>query len=170
MSPEHRRYLVVEQGVGAAIVNFVLASLFGWLMFRHLEQVPVWGSSSSVVSDTLGTALLLPLITCLIVTPLARIAVRSGRFEMLEPGRLARWAPRRTVLRAILIGVVCLAILTPLVLLALSKIGAPSLPLRHFLIVKSVFAAAEGALITPVIALLAISGTSPAPQPALRSA
>jgi hypothetical protein len=159
MSPDHWRFLLIEQGVGAAIVNLAIAVPFGWLFFRNLDRVPIWGSQS-VVGDTLATALLLPLITCLIVTPLARRSVRNGRFPMLEAGMVYRWLPQGALLRAVVIGLVCLAISSPIILLVLSNVGVPSFSFRYFLIFKMAFSAAEGGLITPMIALMAISGTA----------
>ena len=80
MSPAQRRYLVVEQGVGAAVFNFVLNAVIAWLMFRRQDVVPLWGQQS-IAGDTIGTSLLLPLITCLVVTRLARghVSLRRRR-------------------------------------------------------------------------------------------
>jgi hypothetical protein len=54
MSPEHRRFLVLEQGIGSALFNFVLNGAIAWLLFRSFERVPLWGQQS-IAGDTIGT-------------------------------------------------------------------------------------------------------------------
>jgi hypothetical protein len=108
----------------------------------------IWGSVGLVV-DTIVTALLVPLFTCLAVTRAARRQVRKGRIGLLEGGMLSHWMPEGILMRAFLIGVVCVAILSPVVLVVLSNLSATTISLRHFLVFKLVFATGEGVLITP---------------------
>ncbi len=156
LTPAQKRFALIDNGIGAFIVNVVIALGFGWLFFRGLSRVPLWGQPS-IAGDTLFTVFLLPLITCLIVTRLARAQVRSGRLAGLRGGAAMRWLPRNTLLRGVLIGAVSLAVLGPMTILALKLGGIASLSLRHFMVFKAVFAGLEGALVTPFIALWAIS-------------
>ena len=78
MSPAHRRFLVLEQGVGSVVVNLAINGAVAFLMFRGAASVPLWGQQS-IAGDTVGTTFLLPFITCLVVTKLARAQVRAGR-------------------------------------------------------------------------------------------
>src|SRR5262245_37741695 len=82
MSRGHRRYLLVEQCVGSAVVNFAINAAIAWALFRGLERVPLWGDQS-IMGDTVATSVILPFITALIVTPLARREVRTGRLAPL---------------------------------------------------------------------------------------
>jgi hypothetical protein len=159
MSREHLRYLIVEQGAGAAIVNFVINGVIAWLSFRSLQTVPLWGGKS-IGGDLIGTDLLLPLITCLIVTPLAKKQIENGRLSRLMWRRTShpalRLLPSRTLLRAILIGVICVALIAPPSVAALMAAGVSELRFWPFIWFKAVYAAVLGALVTPVIALCAL--------------
>jgi hypothetical protein len=55
LSPDHRRFLLVEQVVGGGVVNLAIAALLSWLLLRHAERVPVTGSQGVVV-DTIASA------------------------------------------------------------------------------------------------------------------
>jgi hypothetical protein len=160
MSPSHRRYLLLEQGIGAALFNFVLNGAIAWLMFRTLEEVPLWGRQS-IAGDTIGTSLLLPLITCLVVTPLARRQVEAGRLAPLSWTRVSHaalgWLPRATLGRAVVLGLVCMAVLAPPTLLVLGLLHVTHLGTWQFIAFKASFAAGEALLVTPVIARWAIA-------------
>ena len=61
------------------------------------------------------------------------------------------------VWRALLVGLICLLVLTPLTLFVLGTLGVEELSPWHFVYFKATFAAVEGALVTPFLALWAIS-------------
>src|SRR5262249_39811567 len=95
MSPAQRRYLLLEQGVGAGVVNFAINAAIAWVAFRGMTTVPLWGQQS-IAGDTIGTTFLLPFITTLIASRLVRGHVRSGRIAGLawDSSPLGRWMPR----------------------------------------------------------------------------
>jgi hypothetical protein len=155
VSPAHRRYLLVEQGIGSAAFNFVLNAAIAWVAFRHLADVPLWGAQS-IAGDTVGTAFLLPFCTGLIVTRMARGHVRAGRIEMLDgAGALAR-LPAGTVARSLALGIACAATVAPVILLALIGLGIDTMGLGRFVVLKAAFAAALAAVVTPVLAAAAL--------------
>jgi hypothetical protein len=164
MSPAHRRYLFLEQGVGAAVVNLLINAGIAALLFRGHAIVPLWGQQS-IAGDTIGTTFLLPLLTCLIVTPLARRQVRAGRLAVIEWTReshpMLGWLPGGTVQRAFVLGVICTVIVAPLAVSALSALHITAMSFWRFLTFKAIFAALLGAAVTPVIALWAITGACP---------
>lgn len=170
MSPAHRRYLFLEQGVGGAVVNLLINAGIAALLFRGHAIVPLWGQQS-VAGDTVGTTFLLPLLTCLIVTPLARHQVRAGRIAAIdwtsESHPMLGWLPGGTVQRAVMLGVICTVIVAPLAVSALSALHVTAMSFWHFLTFKAIFGALLGAAVTPVIALLAITGACPAAAPLL---
>ena len=155
-TPAQRRYMLVDNGVGPFVINLLINALIAWLLYRNAAIVPMWGQSS-VAGDTIATSFLLPLITCLIVTPIARGRVRGGHLPQLTPEAAPRWMPRNTIARSVVIGIVCLILFAPLTLLALQVLGVGSMTPRHFVVFKGMFAALEGALVTPFLALWAIS-------------
>lgn len=160
VSEQHRRYLILEQGVGSALINFLLNGVIAWLLFRALESVPLWGDQS-IAGDTIGTAFLLPFFTCLIVTRLARGQVRSGRLPPLGWQRAMHPAlgrlPRGTFLRALVLGFACVALTAPFSLWALDRGGVDHMSFWGFVAFKATFAAVLAAAVTPLIALCALA-------------
>jgi hypothetical protein len=160
MTPEHRRFLILEQGIGSAAFNFVLNGLIAWLLFRSFERVPLWGQQS-IAGDTIGTCFFLPFITALIVTPLVRKRVHAGRIERLEWTRETHpplgWLPGGTGKRALVLGIACTLIVGSLSLWALTAFGVGDLAFWHFVGFKAAFSAALALVVTPVIALWAIT-------------
>jgi hypothetical protein len=140
------------------VTNLAIAALLGWLLFGHAERVPMIGSQSAV-TDTIVSAFMISFATCLIVTPVARRQMRSGRIAALTGGGLSALMPSGILWRAILLGAASVAIVSPMVMVASACICARGIALRNFLIFKLAFAAAEGAVTTPLIAALAISLT-----------
>lgn len=167
VTPVHRRYLLIDNGVGPLVTNLVINALIAWLIYRNATHVPLWGQSS-IAGDTIATSFLLPLITCLIVTPLARGKVRAGQVPQLMRAASWKWLPHNTALRGVIIGIACLLVLTPVTLLGFRLLGINGLKPWHFVYFKGSFAALEGLLVTPLLALWAISDTSMQSQPTAR--
>jgi hypothetical protein len=174
VSSEYRKYLVGQAVIGAGI-NFLLNGAIGWLLFRHLPRIPLYGEQS-VAGDVVGTSFLLPVLVCLIATPLIRREVREARLsaaDRLRPGaRRSAWVPGNLVLRAVVLGVLATLLVSPGTILTLHALGVDSLALRPFLMFKAGFAAALAALITPIVAAWALEDGLPAlrkvPRPARR--
>ncbi|TMA62975.1 MAG: hypothetical protein E6J68_12805 [Deltaproteobacteria bacterium] len=159
MPPAVRRYLLLEQGVGAAVFNFVLNAAIAGAMFRSVDVVPLWGQQS-IMGDTIGTCFLLPLLTCLIATRLVRGHLRAGKVASLGWTRASHpvlgWLPQTTARRGI-------ALLAPLAFVALGLLGVAGLPFWRFVLFKAAFAALAAALVTPLVALWAIA-EAPVPR------
>jgi hypothetical protein len=160
----HRRYLLIEQGVGAAIFNLLLNGVLAWLSVRSLERVPLWGETSIAV-DTLFTTFLLPFFTCLIVTRLALGMVRKGKLPPVAWRRAdhatLRRLPARTVTRALLLGLVGLVAFGPVMVWAFAAFEVREMGVWSFVTYKALFAAALAAIFTPLIAVLALGDSSP---------
>jgi len=166
MSSAHARYLFVEQLVGSAVVNFVLNALIAWGMFGRLSVVPLWGQQS-IAGDLFGTAFLLPFLTCLIVTPVARRQVAQRGFGGLGWSRAShpwlRALPARTVWRGVVLGGACVVSVAPFLLGTLDVVGIQSMSVRAFVLFKALMAAVLAAVVTPLIALWAIAEAAPGP-------
>ena len=158
LSAEQRRFLWTSQALVPFVINVVLNGAIGWAMFRGVETIPLWGASS-IGGDTLGTSFFLPAITCLIVTPLVRGQVRKGAAPAFR-GALAGWLQRfqRPLgLRACALGAVCVPLAGGLGLALLAVLGVETLGFAPFLGWKALYAGVLAALVTPVIALLALA-------------
>jgi hypothetical protein len=164
MSPAHRRFVLLEQGIGAALFNFVLNAGIAWAMFRAQDRVPLWGQQS-IAADTIGTCLILPLMTTLIVTPMAQGRMRTGRLAPLGWSRTSHpflgWLPEKTFARAFVLGLVFMVAISPLVLLVLAQLHVADLGLAEFVLFKAGFAAALAAVVTPLVAVWAIAEEPP---------
>ena len=160
MTPAQRQYLLVEQGIGAAIFNFVLNGAIAWLVFRAQPVVPLWGQQS-IAGDTVATCFMLPLITALIVTALARGRLGSGKLDPLawtaSTHPRLRLVPRGTVTRGIVVGVACMLTVAPLTIAVLWALGIHAMSLRTFVLFKAAWSALLAAIVTPLIALWAIT-------------
>ncbi len=161
MTTAQKRFLLLDNGVGSVVVNLFINAVIAALMFRGAPEVPLWGLSS-IAGDTIGTGFFLPLITSLIVTPLARRAVHDGRVETLGPTAAgADRMPKKTLWRGALLGVVgVLAVAVPTVVLLIA-LGVTTQRYWSFVAFKALFAAALGAVATPLIAVYAIAGYRP---------
>ena len=157
MSPAHKRFLLLEEGLGSVVVNLLLNGVLAYLTFRGAATVPLWGQQS-IAADTIGTTFFLPLFTCLIVTRLARNQVRSGRFTPLDGTPLGlAWLPAHAFWRGAVLGAISAAVVAPPALILLTLCGVTEQTLWGFVIFKASFAAALGAVVTPLIALWAIT-------------
>lgn len=165
MSPHHLRFLLLEQGIGSAVFNFVLNGAIAWLLFRSVDPVPMWGQQS-IAGDTIATCFFLPFFTALVVTPLVRRRVRAGGLAALEWTRETHpplgWLPEGTGKRALVLGIVCTLVVAPLSVWALGVLQVGDLAFWPFVVFKAAFAAALALVVTPVIAVWAMTRPSAA--------
>jgi len=161
----HRRYLLIEQGIGSAIFNLLLNGAIAWFMTRSLERVPLWGTDLSIAGDTIGTTFMLPFFTCLIVTRLARGQVVRGRLPPVAWRRDSHAAlgrlPARTLPRALVLGLATLVAVAPVAVWALTVFEVNDLGVWRFVAFKALFAAVLAAIVTPIVALGALGDTVP---------
>lgn len=159
LSREHRRFLIVDQGVGATVVNFLLNGAIAWSLFRSAVRVPLWGESS-IAGDTIVTAFLLPLLTCLIVTRIVHRQLAGGHVlplaEAPRSGALQRLASLSTLRRGLILGLAGVVVAALPTVLWFASAGPPELARDSFLWFKASFAAVLAAGVTPLIAWLAL--------------
>src|SRR6266487_2373185 len=101
LSHEQQRFLLFDEIVGSTIVNFPLNAAIAWFAFRSAERVSLWGRSS-IAADTLVTAFVLPLLTSLIATRIARARIAGGKLSRISSGWLV-WLPRSSLHRGALL-------------------------------------------------------------------
>jgi hypothetical protein len=157
MSPVHRRYLLLEQGIGAGVVNLAINAAIAWAMFRGMTTVPLWGDLS-IGGDTIGTTFFLPFLTTLFASRAVRGHVRRGRVPALPwgdpPGRRV---PRGLAARGALLGVLCVLVVGLPTAHGLDAAGVAAMSFGDFLVFKALFAAVLGMLVTPVVARAALA-------------
>lgn len=158
MSHDYRKYLV-GQGIIGAGINFVLNGAIGWMLYRHLPRIPLYGQQS-IAGDIVVTSFLLPMLACLIATPLIRSEVRKARLpaaSWLRPGssRTAH-VPGNLLLRAVVLGVLSALLMAPVTIWALHTLGVDGLQFWTFVAFKATFAAVLAAVTTPMAAAWAL--------------
>jgi hypothetical protein len=158
-----KRYLLVDLAIGAAIVNLVLNVGLGWLILRGREGIAMSGEfgEPSLIGELLGTCLLLPFFTGIIVTPLVKMVVRKGRVPAVEWQRtdhpwLAR-LPRGTFARSVVVGVSCMVVIAMPIAVILTAVGLEWLDFRDYLIAKGVFSGLLAAPVTPLFGICALA-------------
>jgi hypothetical protein len=161
MTPELKRYLFVEQPLGAFVVNFILNAAIAWAVCRGMTAVPLWGQTS-VAGDTIATCFILPFLSVLIATPLVRGDVRRGKLSpaSLRAEAVARLRlPQSVPTRALVVGLGGLVVAAPLAVLSLVVAGVTQVPMPGFIWAKAAFAAGLGAALAPTIAMAGIADT-----------
>lgn len=162
----HRRWIVLNALLATAAINLVVNALLAFLFTRGQPDVPFWVrpfSETGTLDDTLGTIFLLPLITCLLITAVIWRELRTGALDSISltdpAGRLLDRLPPAGIRRALAFGAITFVLVAPPVALILALIDFGTISCAHFIVFKTCFAIALGALVTPVIALKAMTDT-----------
>jgi hypothetical protein len=160
-----RSWMLTNAIAVTAAVNVVLNAMPAWAAVQGLDRVPLWSvplaGGTGVYTDTLGTLLILPFVTTLLVTtavwrargrgvlpPLQRLPYRLRALTLLPRARPARAA----VLSGATVG--CLAGPAAVALAALAPDGLAS---DAFVGYKTALGVVLGLIVTPLIALLAMA-------------
>jgi hypothetical protein len=158
---DHRRWLLINAVLIAAVVNAALSALIAWLSAVNEDQIPLWSAplvgGPSTVTDTVGTLFVLPFLTTLVITTVIRGELEHGRLRPLaETLRLSERLPHGRARRAALLGLLCMLLLGPIAVAILVLTDFDDLGVGEFVLYKALFGIGLGALVTPPIALLAL--------------
>lgn len=156
MSPEQRRYVFIQCGVGAGIANALINGVIGWFTTRGMPQFTVW-SIPGVGPDIVATAWGLAFGTVLVMAFQVKNDVARGKVSapILSEGLAAFVGrfPRSWFKQGVFLGCLAVPLFCPPVILALWVSGVGALDRASFIALKAGFAAVEGALVTPIIVL-----------------
>jgi hypothetical protein len=165
LSLPHRRWLLYNAVLMTAIINVIANAGIAWLSVRGRHSVPLWRAPgfgrTSTITDTVGTFFFLPLFTCLSCTTAVWQQVRSGRLAPLSiassnPPFVNRLPPGRWR-RSLLLGAVCTAVLTPVAIPVLFGANFGGVSTETFVWYKAALGVGLGLIVTPVIALRAMT-------------
>ncbi|HVR01430.1 MAG TPA: hypothetical protein VMT47_04815 [Polyangia bacterium] len=166
MRAAHWRYLLLDNGLGAALLNAGINGAIAWAVFHRMAVVPLWGAVG-IATDTVATSVILPVLTCVIVTFLTNWHVRAGRLTPLPSAATVVGSfagsfaglrlPEGTWARAGSLALASLVVLVPAMLMTFVGLGVDRLPFDRFLVFKVGFAVVDGILVTPLCARAALS-------------
>jgi hypothetical protein len=169
LSGEHRRWIVLNALAITAVFNLLINGGSAWLSGAGSTQIPLWAppivSGPSTIADTVGTLFLLPFITCLLVTSAVWRDRRRGALTPLRGTRMSALArlPRRTALRGVALGAVCVGALGPALVAILVAAGFAHPSVAEFVLYKAILGVLLGAVVTPAIALCAMTDDPDSP-------
>ena len=159
LSKHHKQYIIKHFVIAAALINAVINTAIGYMLFSGQEQIPVWGDPSLGV-DIIATTFLLTAITSWLVGWSVGLALLYSRVEPIEAkgfgaaivGRL----PTGAWPRALLFGLVASCSIAPVVLYVLHVLAIQSLAPLSAVLFKTVFSVVLGLLLTPLVGVLAL--------------
>jgi hypothetical protein len=161
-----RRWLFTNAIAVTAAVNVVLNALPAWGAVQGGgDRVPLWSvpvtSGTGLYTDTLGTLLILPFVTTLLVTTATWRARRRGVLPPLQrlPYRLRALAllPRARLARAAVLSAATLGSLAGPAAVALGVLVPDGLADVAFVVYKTVLGVVLGLIVTPLVALRAMA-------------
>ena len=172
LTPAHRRFLLRDAFLIAAVANAALNALFAWLFTLnedeiHLAKAPLVGGPSVLV-DTVATCFVLPFLTTLAITTIVWKEMREGHLSRIPriPGSFAERLPKTRLRRATWVGLICLVLFGPLSAAGVLLFDYGDIPVGEFVIYKAIFGIVLGSIVTPPIAMVAFGDDPPADEEA----
>jgi len=142
VTPEHRRYLVVETLI-SVVINSAISFGFAWLMFHTSSAIP----AQALIVDSIPQSFMIALMSVVVPGLLTSRKLAAGQIAPL-PGKAVRYPLAVRAIAAALAAVLCGSLLHLAVLAAgaLDPIGFTTL-----LAVKVVYGAGLAAIVTPLM-------------------
>ena len=167
LPPGALRYLLIGQAIIPFFINIAVNVILGALTFWGQESVATWAIDKGAAADSIGTCFFLPLITCLIATPIVRRQVAHGAASRISPTDTPCWAGMMSgpvLLRATKFGLVGILVLAGPVYVAYYLWAEESIETVRFIAIKAIFAGVFGVFVTPLIAFVAMCDQSAGPE------
>jgi hypothetical protein len=165
LTSEHRRWLLLNALVITAVINAALNGLIAWGSAAKEDSIDLWAAplvgGPSTITDTVGTFFILPLVTTLLITTVIWHELKTGGLAPLrrstEGGLLIGRLPKTRLRRGVYFGALCAVLLAPVAVVLLVAIDFGDISVGSFVLYKVIFGVALGAIVTPVIAIAALS-------------
>lgn len=162
---QQKKFIFVDQSLMPGVFNLVINGLICWLLFRNIETLTLWGEHS-FGPDLLITALLLPALTCAIVSPLIARQVASGKVQPLDRSSLDETGlgSKPLIVRIFIIGIAGV-VFAGLPFVGLLNVIQPQvegvmMASTHYIIFKAIWAALTAMIVSPIIAWWALQSSS----------
>ncbi len=169
LAAEHRRWVLVNAVLIAALVNAVLNALIAWGSAANEDSIPLWAiplvEGPSVVTDVVGTFFILPFLTTLLITTTAWHELRTGKIAPLSvdrsSDRLLSRLPRTRVRRGAYFGLLSMLLFAPLAVVIVLAFDYGDIGVGEFVLFKAIFGVVLGLVVTPFIAVAALTDEVP---------
>ena len=169
LTAEHRRWLLINAVLIAALANAVLNALIAWGSAASEDEIPLWAiplvEGPSVVTDMVGTFFILPFLTTLAITTTAWHELRTGKIAPLRVDRssdpLLSRLPRTRVRRGAYFGLLSVLLFAPLAVVIVVALDYGDIGVGEFVLFKAIFGVVLGLVVTPFIAVAALTDDVP---------
>ena len=162
---QHKKFIFVDQSLMPGVFNLIINGLICWLLFRSIDTLSLWGEHS-FGPDLLITALLLPALTCAIVSPLIARQVASGKVLPLDRSYLDEngVGSKPLIVRVVIIGIAGVVFagfpFVGLLNVIQPQAEAVTMASTHYIVFKAIWAALTAMIVSPVIAWWALQSSS----------
>ena len=166
LTAAHKRFLVRDALLIAAIANGVLNALFAWVFTLGEDEIPQAKAplvgGPSVLVDSIATCFVLPFLTTLVITTVIWNEMRAGHLTRIArpQGSIDR-LPATRLRRATLVGLICLFVFGPISALGVLLFDYGDISVGAFVLYKTIFGIVLGAIVTPLIAMVAFGDDPP---------
>lgn len=154
---DHIRHEILVCGISNTLFN----GLSAWLLMKNGPALR-WQGDHSFVVDVIATGLLLPLIVALIVIPLQRGKLNSGKLPAIDLGdssimqSLANRFPASTPKSAGLFGLIGMLVIAPLTLAGFYLLGIDQVSPEQYAVFKGLWAGLIAAVLVVPMVLIAL--------------
>jgi hypothetical protein len=167
LTPAHKRFLIRDALIIAALVNATLSARIAWLFTFTEDEIPQAKApligGPSVLVDTVATCFVLPFLTTLVITTVIWGEMRKGHLTKVAraAGSFAERLPKTRLRRATWIGLICLVIFGPISAAGVLLFDYGDISVGEFVLYKAIVGIVLGAAVTPWIAMVAFGDDPP---------
>lgn len=169
LPPSNRRWIVRYALLMSAGINLVVNGLLAWLTTIGRSHIALIGiplvGAPNLVTDTLGTFVILPITTSVLCSAGVRGYQRRGLLDQTKligfgPMRLLDRLPAGDLQAGLVLGAVTVVLLAPVACALLVGLASGGVSRGSFVVYKALLGVALGALVTPIVAVRAMAEDS----------
>ncbi|PKH51785.1 hypothetical protein CXF68_14310 [Tenacibaculum sp. Bg11-29] len=161
LSKKQKKYIFLQQTTMGVLMNIIMNSLMGWVVFKSADKLNLWGENSFAF-DLIMTTFMLVFMTSLLVSKMTHKAVKSGKLQPLEIewfNSILKKSMQRPFLGSLLVAIVITLVFIPLLFLLLEVTNATLLSLKYYIIIKGSYAGFLALIFTPIVVIIAMCET-----------
>jgi hypothetical protein len=159
MNRSHYKFLIVEQVILAFIINYIVNAAIGYVAYRGISTLPMWGMKS-IVGDSIIMIFLLTIIVAFVVTLTTHKKVKGGHLESLgwrrSSNAILAMLPQNTFWRSLELAIIFTIIITPIVIGVLLLLNITEMTHMTFVIYKGLLAGLLAIIVAPLAAVCAL--------------